>query len=101
MLGETQIVDATGASLGRLSYDDGEGYIAADVSWGEPAPTNRVPPRFWMPVLPWTVHTVWVATNASGRARYALDRKRKMFPWQWDPAAARDLPDRVPPGMLD
>jgi predicted amidohydrolase len=101
MLGETQIVDATGASLGRLSYADGEGYIAADVSWGEPAPTNRVPPRFWMPVLPWTVHTVWVATNASGRARYALDRKRKMFPWQWDPAAARDLPDRVPPGMLD
>lgn len=101
LLGETQIVDAKGTSLAHLSYADGEGYICAEVNWGDPEPTNPVPPRFWMPVLPWTVHAVWYACNSSGRARYALDRKGKRFPWQYDPDLGRDLPDRVPPGMLD
>jgi predicted amidohydrolase len=100
LLGETQIVDAAGTSLAHLSYADGEGYVAADVEWAEPRPVNPVPPRFWMPVLPWTVHAVWVATNASGRARYALDHRRRAFPWQGTVAEGADLPDRVPPGML-
>jgi predicted amidohydrolase len=100
LLGETQIVDAAGTSLAHLSYADGEGYVAADVEWAEPRPVNPVPPRFWMPVLPWTVHAVWVATNASGRARYALDHRRRAFPWQGTAAEGADLPDRVPPGML-
>ena len=71
------------------------------MNWGDPEPTFDVPNRFWMPVLPWTVHAVWVACNSSGRARYAVERKRKLFPWQYDPDLGRDLPDRVPPGMLD
>jgi hypothetical protein len=99
--GETQIVDAEGTSLGHLSYEDGEGYVCADVAWGEARPVDPVPPKFWMPTLPWTVHAVWVATNASGQARYALDRRRRAFPWQGTPGEGADLPDRVPAGMLD
>lgn len=101
MLGETHIVDGAGTTLAHMEYADGEGYIAADIRWADPVPINPVPPRFWMPVLPWTVHTVWVATNASGRARYAATRRRRGFPWQYTMAEHMDLPDRVPPGMLD
>lgn len=101
LLGETQIVDAAGASLGHLSYEDGEGYVCADVAWNTATPVDPVPPKFWMPTLPWTVHAVWVATNASGRARYAVDHRRRAFPWQGGPADGADLPDHVPPGMLD
>lgn len=101
LLGETQIVDAAGTSLGHLSAEDGEGYVCADVVWGDAKPLDPVPPKFWMPTLPWTVHAVWVATNASGRARYALDHRRRAFPWQGSAADGADLPDRVPAGMLE
>lgn len=100
LLGETQIVDATGASLAHLAYEDGEGYVCADVAWEQARPLDPVPPKFWMPTLPWTVHAVWVSTNASGRARYGLDHRRGLFPWQGTPAEGKDLPDRVPAGML-
>jgi hypothetical protein len=99
MLGETQICDARGATLAHMAFEDGEGYVCADVEWGEARPTNPVPPRFWMPVLPWTVHAVWYACNASGRAGYELRKRRGGFPWQAAPPA--DLPDCAPAGMLD
>jgi predicted amidohydrolase len=98
LIGETQICDHAGVTLGRLSYEDGEGYICADVEWGEARPQNPVPPRFWMPVLPWTVHAVWVACNASGRAGYEL-RKRRGEHW-WQGQDLGDLPDHVPAGMM-
>ncbi|WP_241004253.1 carbon-nitrogen hydrolase family protein [Conexibacter sp. SYSU D00693] len=105
MLGETQVCDASGQTLGRLSFADGEGWVCADVDWVEPSaarPENPVPEHFWMPVLPWTVHAVWYATNAAGRAGYALRKRRGDFPWQaWPPEVREaDLPDCVPAGML-
>jgi predicted amidohydrolase len=100
MLGETQICDASGTTLAHLAYEDGEGYVCADVAWGAPAPVNPVPPRFWMPVLPWTVHAVWYTTNAAGRASYAARKRRGEHPWQHDPGMQGDLPDHVPAGML-
>ena len=74
--------------------------MCADVAWADAVaePVNPVPPKFWMPVLPWTVHAVWYATNASGRLRYALDHRRGAFPWQGTAAEGADLPDRVPAG---
>ncbi len=101
LVGETQICDAAGTTLARLTTADGEGYVCADIPWtdaGEPA--DPLPTRFWLPTLPWTVHAVWVATNASGRARYALDHRRGAMPWQGTAAEGLDLPDRVPPGMM-
>ena len=35
--GETRICDRDGTTLGRLAYEDGEGYIAADVTLAAPA----------------------------------------------------------------
>lgn len=101
LLGETQICDAAGTTLARLSYEDGEGYVCADVDWsGTAVPENPVPPRFWMPVLPWTVHAVWYACNASGRASYELRKRRGRHWWQQDGREHPDLPDHVPAGML-
>jgi hypothetical protein len=102
MLGGTQITDAFGTSLGYMAYEDGEGYICADVAWGDPQPTAPVPDRFWLPVLPWSVHAVWVSTNASGRLRYGLRKRRGGNPWQQGQAAdvSVDLPPTVPAGML-
>lgn len=101
LLGETQICDAAGTTLARLSYEDGEGYVCADVDWsGTAVPENPVPPRFWMPVLPWTVHAVWYACNASGRASYELRKRRGGHWWQQDGREHADLPDHVPAGML-
>lgn len=102
LLGETQICDAAGTRIASLSYADGEGYVCADLDWsGAATPVDPVPPRFWMPVLPWTVHAVWYTTNAAGRASYALRKARGRHPWQATDATAHDLPDRVPAGMLD
>lgn len=102
LLGETQICDAQGTRLASLSYADGEGYVCADVDWVSPleqAPMYEVPPRFWMPVLPWTVHAVWYATNAAGRAGYGLRHAVRKHWWQYGPEF-EDLPDCVPAGML-
>jgi predicted amidohydrolase len=98
MLGETQICDADGVTLAHLSYADGEGYVCADVEWAPARPSNPVPPRFWMPVLPWTVQAVWYSANASGRLGYAWRKRRGGFPWQG--GEEHDLPDCVPAGML-
>ncbi len=100
LLGETQICDADGTSLGHMEYADGEGYVCADIEWADAHPRNPVPPKFWMPVLPWTVHAVWYATNASGRARY-LARKRRGEHWWQQQGETGDLPPCVPAGMLD
>jgi hypothetical protein len=103
MVGGTQITDARGTSLGYMPYEDGEGYICADIPWGDPSPSVPVPNRFWLPVLPWSVHAVWVSTNASGRLRYRLRKARRGNPWQrgaeYDPSF--DLPPDMPAGMLD
>ena len=82
-----------------MSYEDGEGYLCADVDWGEPTPTAPVPERFWLPVLPFSVHAVWVSTNASGRLRYRLRKLRRGNPWQRGDLTF-DLPSDVPAGVL-
>ncbi len=102
LLGETQICDAAGTTLAHLSYEDGEGYVCADIAWADPGePVNPVPPRFWMPTLPWTVHAVWYTTNAGGRASYALRKRRGEHPWQQAGWPAHDLPDHAPAGMFE
>ena len=45
MTGETQITDRHGVILERLAFEDGEGYIGAEVEWREPEPLDPVPAR--------------------------------------------------------
>lgn len=95
LLGETQITDERGTILERLAYEDGEGYVAADVAWREPVPLDPVPDRFWMTTLPLSVQAIWHAENTRGRALYRWRHRREAHPFQRDPAYGRDLPDDV------
>ncbi|MFC2164021.1 carbon-nitrogen hydrolase family protein [Acidobacteriota bacterium] len=50
--GETQIVDGYGKIVERLSYQDGEAIIFADVILGKvDTSTDPIPDRFWIPEL--------------------------------------------------
>lgn len=97
MVGETQITDAQGRILERLSYADGEGYLAADLELGEPRPLDPLPPGFWMTTVPASLHAVWHLTNATGRLKYEAQRRLGRLPWQRDPGYGHDLPGRVAP----
>lgn len=95
MIGETQIVERDGTILARLTYEDGEGHISAEVSLAEPEPLDPVPERFWIPIMPASIHAVWHPLNLHGAARYRLKRLRRRHEWQAEPAV--DLPDEIPP----
>jgi predicted amidohydrolase len=81
-VGETQIADADGVTLGRMGYEDGEGYIAADVTLDEPRPRDPVPAGFWNSLLPVSVHVVWQVGNLHGRAKYAAMKALGLHAWQ-------------------
>ena len=96
MVGETQIVDRDGTVLARMTYEDGEGHVGAEDGLAEPGPLDPIPDRFWIPIMPASVHATWHPMNWSGAARYRLRHLRGAHAWQSEPAV--DLPDRVRPG---
>ena len=70
-LGETQIVDAHGEVLARLSVDDGEGVIVADILPGEVGgQLAPVPEDFWIPDLPAATLSAWEFLNRIGADYY-------------------------------
>lgn len=95
MVGETIIADADGAILERLAFEDGEGYVAAEVEWADPAPRDPLPEGFWMTSLPFSTQAVWHICNASGRARYRVNKALRRHPWQHEPFHGSDLPARA------
>lgn len=94
-VGETQIVDADGVHLGRMAYEDGEGWICAEVTMAEPEPRDPVPPMFWNSLLPISVHAVWHLGNVHGRAKYLAMKALRKHSWQHE-FPAENLPDHVP-----
>lgn len=105
MVGETQIVERDGRVLARLGYDDGEGYVAAQVELADPAPLDPVPAALWTAPMPVSLHAVWHLYNAHGRLRYAFDKRCGAFPWQdlpdhdlpaWSPPFPTETPDDAP-----
>jgi hypothetical protein len=96
MIGESQVCERDGTILARLTLEDGEGHVAADVDVSAPpAPSQEIESRFWIPRFTLTTHAAWYAMNAHGALAYRLRHARKAFPWQAWPAA--DLPDEIPP----
>lgn len=93
MVGETQICERDGTTLGRMSYADGEGYIAADVTLAAPTPVDPTPDTFWNASFPNSVHMVWYLGNWHGKAKYRLMKQLRLHRWQRWPAD--DLPNRV------
>ena len=95
MIGESQICDRDGTILARLTLEDGEGHVAADVDLSaKPAPLDQIEDRFWIPKMTLTTHVAWHAMNAQGALAYRLRHARRGFPWQSWPAG--DLPDEIP-----
>jgi predicted amidohydrolase len=70
-LGETVIIDGHGQILARMAYEDGEGFVCADVTPGEVAgPHEPIPDRFWIPELPERTVTRWEEALVKGRKYY-------------------------------
>jgi len=70
-LGETQIVDASGCILARMKYEDGEGFITADIDISKKSePSEPIPDRFWIPALPFPIKMVWNYQNMHGKYYY-------------------------------
>lgn len=93
--GETQIVERDGTVLARLSYDDGEGYVAGELELAAPAPVDPIPSALWAAPMPVSLHAVWHLYNTAGRIEHAVVKARGDFPWQSLPDT--DLPAYVPP----
>jgi predicted amidohydrolase len=101
MVGQSQICERDGRILAYLGIEDGEGYVAADVTLAEPRPLDPVPNTFWMPVLPASFHLTWATQNLQGRIAYSRARRRGAFGWSGRAESERDLPDYVPPPVQE
>jgi predicted amidohydrolase len=95
MLGESQICDRDGTVLARLTMEDGEGHVAADVQLAPPQPAEEIPPRYWIPELTPASLLGWHSMNAHGALAYRVNHARGRFPWQSLPDL--DLPDEIGP----
>jgi predicted amidohydrolase len=70
-LGETQIVNGRGEILARLSREQGEGIITADITPGQvPGDRPPIPARFWIPDIPDGEIRAWQAQLKSGHDFY-------------------------------
>jgi N-carbamoylputrescine amidase len=76
LLGETQIVDASGNILARLRYEDGEGIATADIEPGRIPPSDPMPEGFWIPHLPFFFRYLWTCQNLHGRWYYRRKTSR-------------------------
>jgi hypothetical protein len=82
-LGETQIVDGNGQILAKMRYEDGEGFVMAEIDpekkW---RPSEPIPDRFWIPDLPAQFLLLWHLQNLHGRQYYRWKtlpyRKRRL-----------------------
>jgi N-carbamoylputrescine amidase len=71
-LGETQITDGSGRVLARMTYEDGEGVITADITSGRAAGAlEPIPDGFWTVELPPGAIKAWEYLNPLGRQYYA------------------------------
>ena len=95
MIGESQVCDGDGNILARLTLEDGEGHVAADVQIAEPKPSSQVPSRYWIPDFTVATSIAWHSMNTHGAVAYRLRHARRGFPWQHWPAG--DLPDEIAP----
>ena len=78
-LGETQIVDGAGTILARLSHEDGDGVITAEITPGHVEPSEETPDRFWIPDLPGLIRFAWTYQNFHGRRYYQKMNSRGLL----------------------
>lgn len=95
MTGESQICERDGTVLARMTFEDGEGSVAADVKIADPTPLDLIPTGFWIRPQTFTIHAVWHYMKQHGRARYHLDKKLGRFPWTTE-LPETDIPNYNP-----
>lgn len=82
-LGEAQIVDGDGRILARMSREEGEGVITADVTLGPLADEpDAIPDGFWIAEFPEAVYRQWESDLETGHQYYlstTLPYVREMF----------------------
>jgi len=78
-LGETQIVDAKGGILARLTRENGDGVITAAITPGNVAPSEELRDRYWIPDLPGAIRFFWSLQNAHGKRYYRQANARGLF----------------------
>jgi predicted amidohydrolase len=70
-LGESQITNGNGKVLARMTYEDGEGVITADVTPGQVAGGSApIPENFWIGELPLIAIKAWEYLNPLGQQYY-------------------------------
>lgn len=82
-LGEAQIVDGNGRILARMSREEGEGVITADVRLGRVADEpDAIPDSFWIAEFPEAVYRQWEHDLETGHQYYlstTLPDVRELF----------------------
>jgi predicted amidohydrolase len=69
--GESQIADASGRTLARRSYAEGEGLVMADIEIGPVASSETIPvDASWTPEVRPEAQTAWASSGAAGRTIY-------------------------------
>jgi predicted amidohydrolase len=70
--GESQIADASGRTLARRGYAEGEGLVIAEIEIGRVPPSESIPndAAAWTPEVSAQSQTAWATTGAAGRATY-------------------------------
>ncbi len=69
--GESQIADASGRTLARRSYAEGEGLVMAEIEIGRIAPSEAIPDEAsWTPEVSPQSQTAWATSGAAGRSVY-------------------------------
>jgi predicted amidohydrolase len=69
--GESQIVDASGRTLARRAYAEGEGIVIAELEIGRVPTTEAIPVEAsWTPEVSAESQTSWAMSGAVGRTEY-------------------------------
>jgi predicted amidohydrolase len=70
-LGEAQIVDGNGRVLARMSREEGEGVITADISFGSTTDEpEAIPDRYWIAEFPEAIYRRWQSDLKTGHEYY-------------------------------
>ena len=69
--GESQIADASGRTIARRGYAEGEGLVIAEIDIGRVAPSESIPAdASWTPEVPAQAQASWATSGATGRSVY-------------------------------
>ena len=76
-LGSSQIVDAEGKTVARLSTTE-QGVLVADVAIGRKPATEKISEEFWLSEVSDSMRRRWATTGAAGRDFYLKETRTRL-----------------------